>query len=394
MIKSRLYRYLLSKLDPPEAVCGYEDYLAECWRGNHLIGASLGIVCVWLTFLVDLLLHWFWSPLDIGKSFLFSVCNTASLGTCAVLAFRSAFWAQKALVHITLASVAFFSGASAGTVDSTAPTPFYWSIGFCIVAVCGAYPNRVGGALGLSVLTLSSFCFGYISYLQSWTPSVIGGMTLLGVAAPLIALIGSVSLDSALRTGFNSRRLAEISKDRLAVTLRDIGDGVIVVDHDGSVVLFNRKAQEILEWTEQEARQLHATDLFTWFGQLDHFNQPPREILARKRGGEEIWLSLTISRIDGMILAFQDITKRKRQEKDKLRASRLDALGLVAGGIAHDFNNLLTAVLGNSSVLLDDPSLAPEVRAALKSIEQASLRAGDLANQLLTFAKGEPLSKR
>lgn len=379
---------LASKFQALEPMTGYDEFQADCWKTNHLIGAILGCLCIWMLTLAELVLHYLWSPLDLNKSLLFSLCNTVVLGLSTALALRAPYWTQKLFVHISLGCVALFSGASAGTVDSTASVPFYWTVGFCTVAVCGVFPNNIRGALGLSGLTVCGFCLGYASASGPWNHSLNGGFILLAIAAPSLAIIGSVTLDTALCSAFNSRRVAEIAKDRLTVTLRDIGDGVIVANSEESIVLFNRKAQEILGWTAQEAEQLQLTELFPWFRELEHVDQPPKEMKTVDREGQEIWLSLTVSRMDGLVLAFQDITERKRLEVTRLRASRLESLGLVAGGIAHDFNNLLTAVLGNSSFLLDQPSLKPEMKTALESIEQASQRAGNLANQLLTFAQG------
>ena len=62
---------------------------------------------------------------------------------------------------------------------------------------------------------------------------------------------------------------------------------------------------------------------------------------------------------------------------------------MLAGGLAHDFNNLLTGILGNVFVAKlrmvpqDDP-LAKN----LEQAEQACLRAKELTQQLMTFAKG------
>src|SRR5262249_44480281 len=72
----------------------------------------------------------------------------------------------------------------------------------------------------------------------------------------------------------------------------------------------------------------------------------------------------------------------------------LEQLGLLAGGIAHDFNNLLTAIIGNISLasLLLPPD--DEMAERLDDAKNASLRARDLAQQLLTFARGgAPIKK-
>lgn len=95
-----------------------------------------------------------------------------------------------------------------------------------------------------------------------------------------------------------------------------------------------------------------------------------------------------------MIGTHTDITDRKAHEKEQLKIEKLESLGVLAGGIAHDFNNILTGVMGNISLaqIYLDPthrSYKPLVEA-----EKASVRATELAYQLLTFARGgEPVKK-
>ena len=93
-------------------------------------------------------------------------------------------------------------------------------------------------------------------------------------------------------------------------------------------------------------------------------------------------------RIQGILGNLRDVTDRKRLEDERLKTSKLESLGILAGGIAHDFNNILTAILGNISIAR---TLAPDnapIAKRLAEAEKASLRARDLTQQLLTFAKG------
>ncbi len=85
---------------------------------------------------------------------------------------------------------------------------------------------------------------------------------------------------------------------------------------------------------------------------------------------------------------IHDITVRKKIESELIKAQKLESVGLLAGGIAHDFNNILTAILGNIS--LSKILLSPQDKTydRLIDAEMASLRAKDLAQQLLTFAEG------
>jgi PAS domain S-box-containing protein len=84
----------------------------------------------------------------------------------------------------------------------------------------------------------------------------------------------------------------------------------------------------------------------------------------------------------------RDVTEIRKMEAEILRSQKLESVGLLAGGIAHDFNNLLTAVLGNIS--LAKAMLPPQDKSQprLLEAEKATLRARDLTQQLLTFAKG------
>ena len=95
-----------------------------------------------------------------------------------------------------------------------------------------------------------------------------------------------------------------------------------------------------------------------------------------------------------MFGSFLDITERKRMEEEITRTKKLETLGILAGGLAHDFNNLLTPILANISIAKTYGNLDPEIAEMLTDAEKASLRAKDLTQQLLTFAKGgAPIKK-
>jgi nitrogen-specific signal transduction histidine kinase/ActR/RegA family two-component response regulator len=93
-------------------------------------------------------------------------------------------------------------------------------------------------------------------------------------------------------------------------------------------------------------------------------------------------------------LSFRDITERKKIEEEHIKNEKLESLGLLAGGIAHDFNNILTAIMGNISLARASVDTQSLISRLLIEAEKASVRAKDLANQLLTFAKGGAPNKK
>ncbi|MCP4151669.1 MAG: PAS domain S-box protein [bacterium] len=95
------------------------------------------------------------------------------------------------------------------------------------------------------------------------------------------------------------------------------------------------------------------------------------------------------------LLFVHDLTERNLLEAERIKAGKLESIGIMAGGIAHDFNNLLAVIMGNVS--LAKMQLAPndKLQKLLAKSEKASLLATNLASQFITFSEGEePIKQR
>lgn len=86
-----------------------------------------------------------------------------------------------------------------------------------------------------------------------------------------------------------------------------------------------------------------------------------------------------------------EVAERERVEDALRHSQKMEAIGQLTGGVAHDFNNLLTVILGSID-LLERPGLAEDRRTRyLASIRETAERAAKLTNQLLAFARRQPL---
>jgi two-component system, cell cycle sensor histidine kinase and response regulator CckA len=78
----------------------------------------------------------------------------------------------------------------------------------------------------------------------------------------------------------------------------------------------------------------------------------------------------------------------EKEEYQRYRAERAEAIGRLAGGIAHDFNNLLMTVQGNVFMLLQGtPPDHPHFK-RLQTIAKSVERGERLTSQILNFGKG------
>jgi len=116
---------------------------------------------------------------------------------------------------------------------------------------------------------------------------------------------------------------------------------------------------------------------------------PTRTVPGTREAG---WLEFSYSPVFdsdgsslGVAMTIRDITEKRRLEDARLRALRLESMGLMASGFAHDFNNMIGAVLGNIDVARLSIS-DPDALDGLAEASQAARRASELVQQLLAFA--------
>jgi PAS domain S-box-containing protein len=96
--------------------------------------------------------------------------------------------------------------------------------------------------------------------------------------------------------------------------------------------------------------------------------------------------------VSGVLFSGEDITDQRKMQGELLKSQKMESLGVLAGGIAHDFNNILTGIMGNISFAQMFLDATHKSHKPLIEAEKASLRATELAQQLLTFARGgEPI---
>jgi PAS domain S-box-containing protein len=214
----------------------------------------------------------------------------------------------------------------------------------------------------------------------------------------------------------SERKLAEESfrkaEEKYRIIINNAVEGIFQTAPDGSLVMVNPAYAGIFGYDSPQEMMNAVKDISKVYVDPEQRTEAMRllkeqgilkafEAKAFRRDGKLIWFSSNARAVrdaqDNLLYiegSLEDITRRKELEGQILQAQKLESLGILAGGIAHDFNNILTAILGNISLAKSLDESKEQLFNRLTEAEIATLRASELARQLLTFSKGgAPIKK-
>jgi PAS domain S-box-containing protein len=195
---------------------------------------------------------------------------------------------------------------------------------------------------------------------------------------------------------------AEAELKRGTLLLDSANDAIFLYDFDGNFLYVNRVMCTMHGYSREELMGMKLSRLLTpenanGFGRrrkvLLEKGSNIFEVEQIRKDGSVVPLEIRsqVIEVSGtkLILSVgRDITERKRMEEEIIRSQKLDSIGILAGGIAHDFNNILTGIMGNIGIARMEMESETEMAQRLGEAEKACLRAKDLTQQLLTFARG------
>ncbi len=197
----------------------------------------------------------------------------------------------------------------------------------------------------------------------------------------------------------------------LSSITEQVTDGVVVTDTDYRIIYVNKAMQTLWGYSAVELQGLKPykftvepmseqilADISKTLasGEVSKWT-----VLSRRKDGTPFLCEFKVSamynknhQVSGYVGIQRDVTEHKQLEEEQEKAAKLESVGTLAGGIAHDFNNLLTGIMGNiglAKICMDSKGEAFE---RLQESEKACMRARDLTQQLLIFARGgQPVKK-
>jgi two-component system phosphate regulon sensor histidine kinase PhoR len=178
-----------------------------------------------------------------------------------------------------------------------------------------------------------------------------------------------------------------LEKERSVAILANIADGIVAVDRDGDVVLWNAAAEQITGVPQEEAIGHTTMQVLQRDLESGAEAQAGQRLVSIVRGGEEVWLSLSeavmrdpLGAVAGRIFAFRDISSDRMVEQVKSD---------FVAAVSHELRTPLTSIYGFAETLLrqDVPFGEEERRTFLGYIASESERLTGIVDQLLNVAR-------
>ncbi|MES2257659.1 MAG: PAS domain S-box protein [Pseudomonadota bacterium] len=235
---------------------------------------------------------------------------------------------------------------------------------------------------------------------------------------PAGTLLGFAKITRDITERKRASEQLHASEERFRLLVQGVTDyAIYMLSPTGIVTNWNAGARRIKGYEEAEVLNSHFSRFYT---DEEVAAGAPMNALRRavaegryesegwrvRKDGSRFWAHVVIDPIHdqlGTLLGFakvtRDITERRQAAQELERANaalfqsqKLEAIGKLTGGVAHDFNNLLSVIVNGLGILQRRLAQPEDVR-ILDAMTRAAARGATLTQQLLTFARRQPLKQ-
>ncbi|MEJ2729234.1 MAG: ATP-binding protein [Deltaproteobacteria bacterium] len=186
--------------------------------------------------------------------------------------------------------------------------------------------------------------------------------------------------------------------------LESIPTGIIALDNQGRIVIFNRTAERITGFAAERVLGMAFEGVF----KAEYFQNSAgnlEDILKIKKTTEiktkwspdqrgDLHLNIAISPVTaqpegkiGTVLSLTDVTRMQNLETQANRTGRLTAMGEMAVRIAHEIRNPLGSIELFSTMLMDDLKEYDDLKALAEHISSGVKSINSIVSNLLLFVR-------
>ncbi len=219
------------------------------------------------------------------------------------------------------------------------------------------------------------------------------------------ALEGSVLVFHDKSDEYAAEILLRKSEELFRAVAQSANDAIVTIDSSGRILGWNRGAEKIFGYTQEEMIGNELTTLIPSRFVEQHRNGMKRvadlednhtfgktvELYGLHKNGNEIPIELSLAGWEAASEKFftgiiRDTTERKQSEQLLRDSQRRESIGVLSSSIAHDFNNLLGAMMGNASIAQSLLHAGHPAARSMEKVMKAVDRAAELTKQLLAYS--------
>jgi signal transduction histidine kinase/DNA-binding response OmpR family regulator len=188
----------------------------------------------------------------------------------------------------------------------------------------------------------------------------------------------------------------------LQTTLETLRDPIFVLDGEGRLAAWNEAFARLASWNPARDAPPRRDQLMSErFPTARALLQPLRLGEAQQEAQMTVRVSYEgrdyeVSRGEmsdgGAVIRCVDVTEKLRDDAALRQGQKMEAVGQLTGGMAHDFNNILQVIQANLDLIRASADTSAETLGRLHSASAAADRGARLTQQLLAFARRQPLA--
>ncbi len=371
--------------------------------------------------LLAVVAFWMGYPKFLQLQFiLYSVCT---LGFTIAISLEKRFKVRTLTQSLIALQFLFEIMIEGGVIYATGNVNSPFSALFLLTIVSAALAYRLVGTLVMASIVSVAYAFIIWLGLSHTTDTELSMQALRTIFSTqdfvfysiflhilIFYLVAFISGYLAERLSSQDRKLADASqalrRARLETDdiLRHLNSGLLTVDANGCIIYFNRAAERILGYREDEVRGMPCETVFAErMPQLSEsllqgvrlgIEHPRREIDILNADRVSIPLGLSTSILTeegrvfrGVIAIFSDLTDAKLLEAKVRAADRLSAVGELSASIAHEIRNPLAAISGSVEVLGKELKVEGENARLMELIVKESHRLSKILSDFLYYAR-------
>lgn len=225
----------------------------------------------------------------------------------------------------------------------------------------------------------------------------------------------SQSLESMRNKLLEKAKTIEAREKYISEIMRNIGDSLLVLDRNLTILKVNTAAEELFQYTEAELNGRNATTLVgpqlqsvidsflenvVGHGQR-HPHTMRQEVDGTLKNGERVPLEINVGQVELdidsiFVITARDIRVRKQTEEALIQAKRAaedanQAKSTFLSSMSHELRTPLNAIIGYSDLLLEDAEefSSVQTRKDIVKIKSAGTHLLTLINSILDLSKVE-----